>query len=84
MTLPSLKTGTRRRKKVKLKAVRGDMVNSTRSKYSLILSIISDVHHIDPLTAQDVELRETCYGAMDRPDTEVNIVVNIILMIIIV
>ena len=40
-------------------------------------------HHLDPLTAHDVELRETCYGAMDRPDTVVNIVVNIILIIII-
>ncbi len=40
-------------------------------------------HHIDPLTAKDVELRETPYGAMDRPDTVVNIVVNIILIIII-
>ena len=39
--------------------------------------------HLDPQTAQDVELRETCYGAMDRPDTVVNIVVNIILIIII-
>ncbi len=32
--------------------------------------------------AQDVELRETCYGAMDTTDTVVNIVVNIILILI--
>ncbi len=42
-------------------------------------------HHLAPLTAQDVGLRETCYGAMDRPDKVVNhsIVVNLIFIMVI-
>ena len=55
-----------------------------RIRLSTIFEISEEISdQLDPLTAQDVELRETCYGAMDRPDTVVTIVVNIILMIII-
>ncbi len=60
------------------------MVKISNYQMSTIFEISEGIsHHLDPLTAHDVELRETCYGAMDRTDTVVNIVVNMILIIII-